>query len=106
MSRKLVWILAIIAVAISIFAPPVIYPYEAHPFFFSPPSIKGSRDFLHGAEVVHVDGALGPESLAFDPNGGGPYTGVGDGRILRWQGRSIGWTDFAFTSPNRYNVTA
>ncbi|CAL5088579.1 unnamed protein product [Urochloa decumbens] len=28
----------------------------------------------------------GPESLAFDGRGGGPYSGVSDGRILRWDG--------------------
>jgi hypothetical protein len=36
-------------------------------------------------ELVSVDaGAAGPESLAFDPAGGGPYAGVSDGRVLRW----------------------
>ncbi|XP_066339238.1 protein STRICTOSIDINE SYNTHASE-LIKE 10-like isoform X3 [Miscanthus floridulus] len=36
-------------------------------------------------ELVPVDaGAAGPESLAFDPAGGGPYAGVSDGRVLRW----------------------
>jgi hypothetical protein len=28
----------------------------------------------------------GPESLAFDARGGGPYSGVSDGRILQWRG--------------------
>ena len=36
-------------------------------------------------ELVPVDaGAAGPESLAFDGGGGGPYAGVSDGRVLRW----------------------
>ncbi|PQP91860.1 protein STRICTOSIDINE SYNTHASE-LIKE 2 [Prunus yedoensis var. nudiflora] len=36
-------------------------------------------------EVVPiVEGAVGPESFAFDPLGGGPYTGVSDGRIIKW----------------------
>jgi hypothetical protein len=36
-------------------------------------------------ELVPVDaGAAGPESLAFDGAGGGPYAGVSDGRVLRW----------------------
>lgn len=43
----------------------------------------------------------GPESLAFDLQGRGPYTGVADGRILRWDGPSVGWTEFSTTSPNR-----
>ncbi|KAL6846072.1 hypothetical protein ACP4OV_023520 [Aristida adscensionis] len=39
--------------------------------------------------------AFGPESLAFDHRGDGPYTGVSDGRVLRWRGRRRGWTEFA-----------
>jgi sugar lactone lactonase YvrE len=71
--------------------------------FFAPPPIQGSHDTLHAAKVISVltAGATGPESLAFDPTGGGPYVGVSDGRILKWQGDSLGWTDFAFTSPHR-----
>lgn len=69
---------------------------------FAPSTIPGSHDQLHKAEIIQVTGALGPESLAFDPNGEGPYTGVADGRILKWQGPALGWTDFAFTTSNRY----
>ncbi|KAL5723426.1 hypothetical protein ACHQM5_006829 [Ranunculus cassubicifolius] len=43
----------------------------------------------------------GPESFAFDCNGEGPYTGVLDGRILKWQGSRRGWREFAVTSPSR-----
>jgi hypothetical protein len=41
--------------------------------------------------------AVGPESLAFDHRGVGPYTGVSNGRVLRWSGnrRRPGWTEFA-----------
>ncbi|KAL5720052.1 hypothetical protein ACHQM5_012759 [Ranunculus cassubicifolius] len=63
--------------------------------------IPGARDILHTAEVITLAGAVGPESLAFDPNGEGPYTGVADGRILKWQGHSLGWTEFAYTAPQR-----
>ncbi|KAL8141871.1 hypothetical protein V2J09_014903 [Rumex salicifolius] len=42
--------------------------------------------------------AVGPEATAFDPAGGGPYTGVTDGRILKWAGPSMGFLDFAVTS--------
>ncbi|KAK1273940.1 Strictosidine synthase 1 [Acorus gramineus] len=46
----------------------------------------------------------GPESIVFDKSGRGPYTGISDGRILRWDGlRSGGWVNFAVTSP--YCVT-
>ncbi|KAL6498521.1 hypothetical protein OROHE_026618 [Orobanche hederae] len=49
---------------------------------FTPPPIPGSHDALHGAERIRLAGAVGPESLLFNPSGGGPYTGVADGRIL------------------------
>ncbi|KAM0827737.1 hypothetical protein ACQ4PT_068006 [Festuca glaucescens] len=41
--------------------------------------------------------AFGPESLAFDHRGVGPYTGVSNGRVVRWSGgrRRPGWTEFA-----------
>lgn len=38
----------------------------------------------------------GPESLAFDGGGHGPYSGVSDGRILRWHGGRQGWAEFAY----------
>ncbi|TVT98522.1 hypothetical protein EJB05_55185, partial [Eragrostis curvula] len=38
----------------------------------------------------------GPESVAFDGNGAGPYSGVSDGRILKWNGKEIGWTTYAY----------
>ncbi|KAF8364577.1 hypothetical protein HHK36_017859 [Tetracentron sinense] len=68
---------------------------------FAPPPIPGGHDKLHGAEVIRLFGATGPESLAFDPNGEGPYTGVADGRILKWEGEAQAWTEFAFTSSQR-----
>lgn len=68
---------------------------------FAPPQIPGTHDYLHSATVIPVPGAIGPESLIFDPNGEGPYTGVADGRILKWQGDGRGWTDFAVTSSQR-----
>lgn len=69
--------------------------------FSLPPAIAGSLDLLNSSHILQVDGAQGPESLAFDPNGGGPYTGVADGRILRWDGDGRGWVEFAVTTPHR-----
>ncbi|VVA31413.1 PREDICTED: STRICTOSIDINE SYNTHASE-LIKE [Prunus dulcis] len=54
-------------------------------------------------EVVPiVEGAVGPESFVFDPLGGGPYTGVSDGRIVKWDQDKHHWINFAVTSPNSY----
>ena len=41
------------------------------------------------------NGVTGAESLAFDARGQGPYTGVSDGRVLKWGGSAVGWTTFA-----------
>lgn len=51
---------------------------------------------------VPVPGAFGPESLAFDSVGGGPYTGVSDGRIIKWEENEGRWMDFATTSAQRW----
>ncbi|KAF4402521.1 hypothetical protein G4B88_012306 [Cannabis sativa] len=79
----------------------------ANLFQFSYPSSSSSssRDF-DGAdfgrfEFIPIDGAIGPESYAFDSFGEGPYTGVSDGRIIKWHENQRRWFDFAVTSPNR-----
>ncbi|KAM7505282.1 hypothetical protein LguiB_004186 [Lonicera macranthoides] len=71
--------------------------------FFTPSPIPNSKDLLHSAQTIHLAdaGASGPESMAFDPAGEGPYTGVADGRILKWEGDKRGWVDFAVTSSQR-----
>ncbi|XP_047051806.1 protein STRICTOSIDINE SYNTHASE-LIKE 10-like [Lolium rigidum] len=38
----------------------------------------------------------GPESVAFDAKGQGPYSGVSDGRILKWNGDAVGWTTYSY----------
>ncbi|KAL3533584.1 hypothetical protein ACH5RR_007105 [Cinchona calisaya] len=53
-------------------------------------------------EVFPILNAVGPETLAFDRNGGGPYTGVSDGRIIKWQANESRWINFAVTTPHRY----
>lgn len=63
---------------------------------------KNHTSLLHKAAVIPMPGgAAGPESLAFDRRGGGPFTGVSDGRILRWRANESRWVDFAVTSPER-----
>ncbi|KAF8658536.1 hypothetical protein HU200_058993 [Digitaria exilis] len=41
--------------------------------------------------------AVGPESVAFDGHGGGPYVSVSDGRVLKYGGEGAGWTTFAYS---------
>ncbi|PSR89808.1 Protein STRICTOSIDINE SYNTHASE-LIKE 3 like [Actinidia chinensis var. chinensis] len=63
------------------------------------PTERDSENLLQRSEIRFRNQVQGPESMAFDPQGRGPYTGVADGRILFWNGQS--WADFAYTSPNR-----
>ncbi|XP_051150733.1 protein STRICTOSIDINE SYNTHASE-LIKE 10-like [Andrographis paniculata] len=69
------------------------------------PPVSNRNDTLiefHRPELIPLPGgAVGPESFAFDAAGGGPYTGVSDGRILRWLSNESRWSDFAVTSPHR-----
>ncbi|CAI9099727.1 OLC1v1036590C1 [Oldenlandia corymbosa var. corymbosa] len=53
------------------------------------------------SQRLSIPGASGPESLAFDPAGVGPYTGVSDGRIIKWNATLNSWVNFAVTTPNR-----
>ncbi|KAK9725122.1 hypothetical protein RND81_05G123900 [Saponaria officinalis] len=52
------------------------------------------------AKLEFVDQVFGPESLEFDPLGHGPYTGLADGRVVRWMGEELGWETFATVSPH------
>ncbi|KAG5555898.1 hypothetical protein RHGRI_006523 [Rhododendron griersonianum] len=56
-------------------------------------------------QVIPIVGAVGPESLAFDPHGRGPYTGVSDGRIIKWLENERQWIDFAVTSTQRNHIS-
>ncbi|KAJ8567960.1 hypothetical protein K7X08_020682 [Anisodus acutangulus] len=69
----------------------------------NPRVIPGSQNLLSNSKIMQLKGAVGPESVAFDRNGEGPYTGVADGRILKWRGHY--WADFAVTSSQRKNCT-
>ncbi|XP_027347254.1 protein STRICTOSIDINE SYNTHASE-LIKE 10-like [Abrus precatorius] len=60
--------------------------------------IDGLKSF---SQLQLPHSVFGSESVAFDCHGKGPYVGVSDGRILKWQETKREWTDFAVTSPRR-----
>ncbi|CAJ1956256.1 unnamed protein product [Sphenostylis stenocarpa] len=82
--------------------------FEVHkiemPAWSEVPVDRDRDNSLQKSQVLFVNQVQGPESIAFDPLGRGPYTGVADGRILFWNGLS--WTDFAYTSPNRSHLSS
>ncbi|CAJ1914028.1 unnamed protein product [Sphenostylis stenocarpa] len=64
---------------------------------------SGSEEEVEGVKLWHyegvpIEGGVGPESFAFDPRGEGPYTGVSDGRIIKWQRSENRWLNFSVTS--------
>ena len=70
---------------------------------FSFPSIVLSLTNNPSSSFTEIDlplTAVGPFAVAFDSIGRGPYTGISDGRIVRYIGYSF--ADYATTSPNRY----
>lgn len=73
--------------------------YVELPSWSQIPTERDSENLLQKSTIMFKDQVQGPESVAFDSLGRGPYTGVADGRVLFWNGES--WTDFAYTSPNR-----
>ncbi|KAF8116192.1 hypothetical protein N665_0020s0048 [Sinapis alba] len=80
------------------------YPdFQTHKIDMPPlsslPKERDHENLLQNSEIRFSNEVQGPESIAFDPLGRGPYTGVADGRILFWDGTR--WTDFAYTSNNR-----
>ncbi|KAK3040169.1 hypothetical protein RJ639_028419 [Escallonia herrerae] len=66
------------------------------------PVEKDTEDLLQKADIKFLNQVQGPESMAFDPQGRGPYSGIADGRVVVWNGEA--WVDFAYTSPNRSNL--
>lgn len=72
-------------------------PFDVHkidmPAWSEVPTDRDKDNSLLKSELLFVNQVQGPESIAFDPLGRDPYTGVADGRILFWNGQS--WTDFA-----------
>ncbi|CAL4896967.1 unnamed protein product [Urochloa decumbens] len=50
-------------------------------------------------ELVPLDGAAGPESVVFGGGGEGPFTGVSDGRVLRWMPEERRWEEHSCSAP-------
>ena len=82
---------------------------EFNPQYIAAPPAEKFKDYprdteskLQRAEIMWKGQMLGPESIVFDLQGRGPYTGVSDGRVLRYDGPEVGWTTFAYTSKNRF----
>jgi sugar lactone lactonase YvrE len=64
-----------------------------------------SFDATRSQRIPLPDGSVrGPESVAFDGQGQGPYSGVSDGRVLKWNGDDLGWKTYTY-SPD-YNTEA
>ncbi|OVA08765.1 Electron transfer flavoprotein-ubiquinone oxidoreductase [Macleaya cordata] len=61
---------------------------------------RDNRSRLGYGKLEFVNEVYGPESLEFDRLGRGPYTGLADGRVVRWMGEGIGWETFAIVTPN------
>ncbi|KAB1212946.1 Strictosidine synthase [Morella rubra] len=57
-------------------------------FSYEPTSTDHLRNYR---QLDLPPGVFGPESIAFDCHGNGPYVGVSDGRILEWHGARLGW---------------
>ena len=64
-------------------------------------TLNGTKNALSMAKTIPLP-VDGPESIEWDPQGGGPYAAVVDGRILKWRGDGLGWVEFAYTSPHRF----
>lgn len=93
--QQLLWFWVLAVALLGVLARLNLFP------LYSPLAPRDAHNLLQRADVQLTPGFVGPESLAFDPQGRGPYTGVGDGRVLRWDGPLVGWTEFSTTSPNR-----
>jgi hypothetical protein len=65
---------------------------------------RDTESKLQKAELKWRGEFWGPESVTFDARGRGPYTGISDGRVMRYDGPELGWSTFAYTSRNRCGI--
>ncbi|CAI9101802.1 OLC1v1039216C1 [Oldenlandia corymbosa var. corymbosa] len=62
-------------------------------------ALRLTDPFTKYSQLNLPPGPVGPDSVALNPSNKGPYVGVSDGRILKYNGREF--EDFAWISPNR-----
>ncbi|CAL5056225.1 unnamed protein product [Urochloa decumbens] len=82
-----------VAVSLLVVLALLLQPCAAARPIYETPTIDGSRSLR-----LPLPGSMlrGPESVAFDGNDAGPYSGVSDGRVLKWNGPVRGWTTYAY----------
>ncbi|GLT28725.1 hypothetical protein SLA2020_036350 [Shorea laevis] len=75
--------------------------YYAISIIHSPLFPTQNSDHRKKLEALLIPGAIGPESVAFDSLGDGPYVGISDGRIIKWSHHKRHWTNFSTISHHR-----
>ncbi|CAO2199669.1 unnamed protein product [Urochloa humidicola] len=60
-------------------------------------AVAKAIDATNAQHIELPDGVIGPESVAFNKRGAGPYVSVSDGRVLRYGGDGIGWMTFSYS---------
>ncbi|CAI5950319.1 unnamed protein product [Closterium sp. NIES-64] len=79
-------------------------PVDVSPVPLPPRAVPAASDpsnRLASAEIKYLHEGIGPESLAVDTSGRGPYSGLADGRVVRRSADGSQWVPFAQASPNR-----
>ncbi|KAJ1260106.1 hypothetical protein BS78_10G206800 [Paspalum vaginatum] len=59
--------------------------------------VKSNIDASRSQRLKLPDSLVGPESVAFDGSGTGPYVNISDGRVLKYGGEATSWTTFAYS---------
>ncbi|KAL5544841.1 hypothetical protein UlMin_008625 [Ulmus minor] len=71
-------------------------------FLFSLSSVVLSLSVNNFQKLPLPSTSTGPESIAFDSLNRGPYTGISDGRVVRYNGTNF--VDYCITAPNRNKI--
>lgn len=69
--------------------------------FITSYQLVSADELAYFAKLNLPRGATGPDSLAFNKKGDEFYTGVSNGRILKYELANHAFVDFATTSPLR-----